>query len=200
MAPGAWPTRAMRRWPDRAKAVDGEAGDAFEVEVQPRLAAAGPRAAESGEGETAADQFVDARVVPLGAGDQPAVGDAAADGTAEKGVRVLAGAAQEDHEVQIVLGQFRLDAFEKAHEERVAVLDGVVLACEHEGNRVGDAAAQALAGMVGSVAERGRGLLDARAGVGVDFRTAVERARDGADRQTEMIGELSDVHCGPIGT
>ena len=122
------------------------------------------------------DQVVDAVVLAAGRGEHDGVGAARFHHAAQALLLVVARRAHHDHQVESVFGELRLQAGEERNEERLAILLVARMRLQHEGDRLGGAAAKVAARLVRGVVQLARGIEHALPRFGVDIRPAVQRA------------------------
>ena len=109
---------------------------------------------------------------------------------------IVAGGTHHHDEIESSLGELRLQPDQERDEEGFAELLVAGMRLQHEGDRVRCAAAKVPARQIGRVVELGGRGEHPLARLGIDVGAAVQRARNRADRDIQMAGEVADARHG----
>ena len=177
--------------PELREMLDRAFDGALEIGIDPCVPDRRLRPPEGDERLIEFHEIVDAGVASHGVGDDKSV-DEAALGHAAQGLEAIVGAVLEkDREVKALLREPPLEPREDGQEHHVdRRLAGA--ARDHDADEVGLPAPETAAGLIGRIAELGRGVAHALARQGVDVGAVVQRARHGADRDLEVAGKLAN--------
>ena len=112
-----------------------------------------------------------------------------------RGAGAPAGSRRRPHhhdQVETALGEAHLQAGQERDEEGLAILLVARMRLQHEGDRMGGAAAQVPARLVRRVVELFGGFEHALPRLGIDVGAPVERPRHGADRNVQVTRKVAD--------